>query len=92
MGFHIDRLKRDKYIEIYLRKIRNNSKKGFPDTKNQRFLIYFHPDKKDPHLIDSGEDFLLLSKWLSFISVPGRIVTFSTKTGLLGRWKRDLAI
>jgi hypothetical protein len=26
------------------------------------------------------------------ISVPGRIVTFSTKTGLLGRWKRDLAI
>jgi hypothetical protein len=26
------------------------------------------------------------------ISVPGRIVTLSTKTGLLGHWKRDLAI
>jgi hypothetical protein len=25
-------------------------------------------------------------------SVPGRIVTFSTKTGVLGHWKRDLAI
>ena len=24
--------------------------------------------------------------------VPGRIVTFSTKSGLLGHWKRDLAI
>jgi hypothetical protein len=25
-------------------------------------------------------------------SVPGRIVTFSTKIGILGPWKRDLAI
>ena len=25
-------------------------------------------------------------------SVPGRIVTFSTKSGILGHWKRDLAI
>jgi hypothetical protein len=25
-------------------------------------------------------------------SVPGRIVTFSTKIGVLGHWKRDLAI
>jgi hypothetical protein len=25
-------------------------------------------------------------------SVPGRIVTFSTKTGLLDHWKRDLTI
>ncbi|RFU93640.1 hypothetical protein DYP60_13750, partial [Sphaerochaeta halotolerans] len=28
----------------------------------------------------------------AYISVPGRIVTFSTKTGFLGYWKRDLAI
>ena len=33
---------------------------------------------------------LSLSQYLS--SVPGRIVTFSTKSGILGPWKRDLAI
>ena len=27
-----------------------------------------------------------------YLSVPGRIVTFSTKTGILRHWKRDLAI
>lgn len=44
---------------------RKNSKKGFSGTKNQHFLIFTHPDKKDAHLIDSGEDFELISAWLS---------------------------
>jgi hypothetical protein len=36
-----------------------------------------------------GYHFLLLNP---ILSVPGRIVTFSTKIGILGPWKRDLAI
>jgi len=46
------------------------------------FNVHEHTDNSSP--AQSMFDIVL--------SVPGRIVTFSTKSGILGPWKRDLAI
>ncbi|RFU93726.1 hypothetical protein DYP60_13225 [Sphaerochaeta halotolerans] len=46
--------------------------------------------------VDTSDIDILLelpqAEYERYISVPGRIVTFSTKIGVLGPWKRDLAI
>jgi hypothetical protein len=48
--------------------------------------------KTRPLGIPSYEDKLVQGVMAKGLSVPGRIVTFSIKTGFLGHWKRDLAI
>ncbi len=64
MGKLIDRLQRDKYVEVFLKRIQLGSKIGFLIGNTERYLIFPSPDKKDPPLKNAEEDFLLLSEWI----------------------------